>query len=1116
MKKLWLYHDERSLVFLIFKKMKLTVLLLCISVLGSLAVESYSQTTRLTVNFEDTSIKQILNQIEEQSEFRFFYSGDVNVEQKASIAKKEKAVTEILDDLFQGTEVKYRLLGRQIALFVDESANSMLSSMQQKSVSGKVIDATGMALPGVTVVIKGLTQGTITGTDGIYNISNVPSDAVLVFSFVGMETKEIPVAGKDIINVTLEDQTIGIEEVVAIGYGSMRKADLTGAISSVSGTDLEKNTVVNPLYALQGKAAGVTITPVSGQPGAEIQVQIRGVQSINASNSPIYVVDGIISEGMGNINLNDIESISVLKDASSTAIYGARAANGVVVITTKRGKKGDPVITFHTYQGIRTQSNLMPEMLKADDFLHLLEESYANSGQAVPNTSQLVNEYFKDSNGNTIDTDWLDVIMRNGSLQYYDLSVSGGSEKSNYFISANYLDEKGVILGQGQDKLNFRFNSDHKIGKYLQFGNTLNLYNSKNFGLPSLNYTNYPNTPNPYLMAMRKTPLTRPYEEDGSYGYTRYEGIEYRYIPPHLIANEYERMVQYSGFTGNLFLKINPIKGLTITPKIGVSKNYTNSSGFTPTVNLLGTEAINVNHLSKYTDNTLHWQADFLVEYETTFNEKHNLKALAVYSQEESKFESLGASRDNSPLNTITFLNAADPATAANSNGYSDWSFVSYLGRLNYDYEGKYLFQATVRRDGSSRFSKDNRWGVFPSFSGGWRISEEKFFDGFGHIINDLKLRASYGTVGNSAVGNYPTYASLSTTTYVLNETVVPAYRFTSAVNADLKWETTQKKDFGVDASFLNSKISLSANYFIANTTDLLFSKSLPSSAGKSTGFMVNGGEVENRGIEIDLGIRGKRADFGYDINVNFSRQRNEVIDLLGQDLTASGLKIGEPVYSYYGFKSNGIIKTEADLAAAPTRNKLALGDVWLVDVGEPDGKITNDDKTLIGNRYPDFTYGIVANLYYKAFSLSMQFQGVQGIDLEYTTGNYNMGNPENNRSLILDRWHPTENPDGNMPKIQTSDPAGNFSFSDFWLSDASFLRVNNVTFSYDLPQQMCSKVLLKNAQLYFAAQNLYTFTRSDYRGVEVDISNNGSYYGIPSQKMPLPRTWTMGLKISF
>ena len=1117
MKKLWLYHDDKSLVFVIFKKMKLTLLLLCISVLGSLAVESYSQTTRLTVNFEDTSIKQILNQIEEQSEFRFFYSGDVNVEKKASIAKKDKMVTEILDDLFQGTDVKYRLLGRQIALFVDESSNSILSSAQQKSVAGKITDATGMALPGVTVIIKGTTQGTITTADGTYNITNVSSDAILVFSFVGMQTKEIPVAGKDVINVTLEDQTIGIEEVVAVGYGTMKKADLTGAVSSVSGTDLEKNTVVDPLYALQGKAAGLTITPVSGQPGAEIKVQIRGIQSINASNNPIYVIDGIISDGIGHINLNDIESISVLKDASSTAIYGARAANGVVVITTKRGKKGDPVITFHTYQGIRTSSNLMPEMLKANDYLHLLEESYANSGQAVPNTAELVNTYFRDSKGKMIDTDWLDVIMRNGSLQYYDISVSGGSEKSNYFISANYLDEEGVIIGQGQDKLNFRFNSDHKIGKYLLFGNTLNLYNNKNFGLPSLNYTNYPNTPNPYLMALRKTPLTRPYEEDGSYGYTRYEGIEYRYIPPHLIANEYKRSAQHSGFTGSLFLKITPLKGLTITPKIGVSKNYTNTSGFTPTVNILGTEAINVNHLSKYTDNTLHWQADFLVEYEKTFNEKHNLKALAVYSQEESKFESLGASRDNSPLNTITYLNAADPATAANSNGYSDWAFVSYLGRLNYDFEGKYLFQATVRRDGSSRFAKENRWGVFPSFSGGWRISEEKFFDGIKHIVNDLKLRASLGTVGNSAVGNYPTYASLSTTTYVLNETVVPAYRFTSAVNADLKWETTSKKDIGLDASFLNSKISLSANYFIATTTDLLFSKKLPSSAGKSTGFMVNGGEVENRGLEIDLGIRGTQGDFGYDLNVNFSRQRNEVIDLLGQDLTASGLKVGEPIYSYYGYKSNGIIKTEADLAAAPTRNKLGLGDVWLVDVGEPDGKITNDDQTIIGKRYPDFTYGIVANLYYKAFALSMQLQGTQGIDLSYTTGNYYMGNPENNQTLILDRWHATENPNGNMPRIQTSDPAGNFSFSDFWLSDASFLRINNVTLSYDIPEQMCHKVLLKNAQLYFAAQNLYTFTRSDYRGVEVDITNNRGYYdGEPSMKMPLPRTWTMGLKISF
>lgn len=1096
------------------RKMKIVVLLLLISITQTFALESYAQTQKLSLNYKNETIINILDKIENQSEFYFMFDATkIDVNQRKSINCENQPITAILDQLLEDTKIVYEISDRQIVL----TSTQKTEVQQQKTVSGKVSDSSGAPLPGVTVVVKGTTQGTVTNADGEYTLANVSANAALQFSFVGMKTLEILVGSQTSINVLMEEETIGIEEVVAIGYGSMRKADLTGAVSSVVGSELAKNVVANPLFALQGKAAGITITPASGQPGANVQVMIRGVQSINASNNPIYVIDGYISESMGSVNINDIESISILKDASSTAIYGSRAANGVVVITTKRGKKGTPAITLHTYFGVSTASNLKADLLNAKDYLHLLEESYANSGQPVPNTSELVSTYYTDANGNMIDTDWLDVVGRNGNMQYYDLSVSGGSDKSNYFISANYLGEKGVIISQGQDRINFRFNSDHTISKFIKFGNTLNFFSHKNFGLPDLGEQNYPNIPNPYFMALRKTPLTRPYEEDGSYGYTRYEGIEYRFIPPHLVANEYKRMGKSEGVIGNIFVTITPFTGLTLTPKISINRNFTQGFNFRPTVNLLGVEAINVNQISKSSSNSTHWQADFMAEYERVFMENHNLKLLAVYSQEEFQSEYLSGVRNNTPLNSVTYLNAGDPATATNSNGFSDWSFISYLGRVNYDYKKKYMVQATIRRDGSSRFSEENHWGVFPSLSGGWRVSDESFFQSLTSVINDLKFRASIGSVGNSNVGYYPTYTSLGTTTYVLGGEIVPGYSYQRAVNTDIKWETTQKKDFGFDSSFFKSKLTLSVNYFIANTTNLLFSKPLPPSAGKTGGLLVNGGEVENRGIEIDFGIHGGKKDFNYDVNLNYTRQRNEVLDLLGQDLTTSGLKVGYPLFSYYGFKSNGIIKTEEDLAAAPKRNNIGLGDIWLLDVGEADGVITNEDRTLIGNRYPNFTYGIVSNISYKKISLSIQLQGVEGVDLPYTPGVYYMGNPENNRTLALDRWHPTQNPDGNMPKIQTSDKAGNFSnFSDFWLTDASYLRINNVSLSYDIPEELCSKVILKNAQIYFSVQNLYTFTNSDFRGVEVDILSSSGYTGDPSAKMPLPRTWTTGLKITF
>lgn len=1095
---------------------RFTVFCFFLGVLQVSAFSSYSQLTRLSLNVKNESLESVFEKIEKDSEFFFLYNKDlVDVEQKVNISVENETIKNILDDLLKDQDIGYVVYDRQIVITNKAVANKL--SDQQNSITGKVSDTRNQPLPGVTIVLKGTTQGTVSTADGQYSISNVPDNAVLQFSFVGMKMQEIAVNSRRTIDVIMEEEVLAIEEVVAIGYGTMKRADLTGAVSSVSGTDLAKSTVVNPLFALQGKAAGISITPTSGQPGANVEVRIRGAQSINASNNPIYVIDGIISESMGNVNLNDIESISILKDASSTAIYGSRAANGVVVITTKRGDKGAPTISFHTYQGLSTSSNLKADMLKSVDYLHLLEEAYVNSGQQAPNTSELVDTYFRDANGNIIDTDWLDVVGRNGSIQYYDLSVSGGGEKSNYFISANYTDEKGVIINQGQEKLNFRFNSDHTINKFIKFGNTLNLYSNKNSGLPDLSYQNYPNAPNPYLMAMRKIPLTRAYEEDGSYAATRYEGIEYRFIPPHLVAYEYKRGAKIEGVSGNIFLKITPVEGLTVTPRVAINRNFSNSFSFSPTVHLDGVESINVNSIKKTTYNSLRWQTDFMAEYERTFADKHNLKLLAVYSQEEYEYENLDAGRNNTPLNTVFYLNAADPSTSSNANGYYDWSFVSYLGRLNYDFQRKYILQTTIRRDGSSRFSEANRWGIFPSLSAGWRISEESFFEGIAHVINDLKLRASIGSVGNSDVGNYPTYASLSPTTYVLNNKIVPGFFLQRAVNTELKWETTQKKDLGLDASLLNSKFTFSANYFISNTTNLLFSKPLPPSAGKATGLLVNGGEVENRGVEIDLGVHGKTGDFSYNVGVNFTRQRNKVLDLMGEDLTSSGLKVGYPLYSFYGFKSNGIIKTEADLAAAPTRNKLALGDVWLLDTGEADGKLTNEDRTIIGKRYPDFTYGLVSNLYYKNLSLSIQLQGVQGIDLPYTAGAYFIGNPENNRTLALERWHPTENPDGNMPMIRTSDSSGNIgNFSDFWLTDASYMRINNVSLFYDIPNRYSSMVLLKDAQLYCSVQNLYTFKRSDFRGVETDVLTSSGYYGDPSAKMPLPRTWTIGLKITF
>ena len=507
--------------------MKLTLLLFFLPLL-SISATSYSQGEKISLEVNGVSLKEVLKQIEGQSNYRFIYKDElVRDEVGYNLNFKKENIDNILNEIFLEKNVDFSILEDNLVVLVPKG----IIKKQEITVKGSVKDVEGNPLPGVNVVENGTTNGAVTDLDGNYTINVSSPNAILSFSYVGYLTEDIEVNNQNTINIALIEDIRALDEVVVIGYGSVKKVDLTGAIATVSGDDLNKNAVVDPLYALQGKAAGISITPKSGQPGADVQVIIRGVQSINASNSPIYVIDGIISESMGHINTNDIESISVLKDASSTAIYGSRAANGVVIISTKRGSKGAPVISFHTYQGIRTSSNLMPELLNSEDYLHLLKESIAGDQAELDNINNAIDQYYIDGNGELINTDWLDVVMRKGRLQYYDLSVSGGSEKSNYFVSTNYLNEKGLVIGQGQSKLSFRFNSDHNLGKYIDFGNTLNVYNNKNEGLPGLSYVNYPNTPNPYMMALRKTPLTRPYEDDGSYGYTRYEGIEYRYIP---------------------------------------------------------------------------------------------------------------------------------------------------------------------------------------------------------------------------------------------------------------------------------------------------------------------------------------------------------------------------------------------------------------------------------------------------------------------------------------------------------------------------------------------------------------------------------------------------------
>ena len=1096
----------------LFRIMKLSMILLFVGLMQVTATV-YSQTTKLSIDAKNQKVSDVLKSIEDQSEFRFFYKNEqVDATRKVNIVAEKKSIEEILETIFEGTEVSYTFFeDKLILLSSKEKMGSEIKGMQQqKSVSGKITDENGDSLPGVSVIIKGSTLGTVSDADGNYFLSEIPEDAIIQFSFIGMMSQEVKLENQSLLNITMRTDAIGIEEVVAIGYGTVKKGDLTGSVSTISTKDIERIPATNPLDALQGRATGINITSNSGMPGESAEVLIRGIQSINGINSPIYVVDGLITSGINNINPSDIQSVSVLKDASATAIYGARAANGVIVVTTKRGSNtGEPQITFNSYVGVQTQSNLKLDLLNADEFLEIYNESYENAG-IEPSWTEEDLKYYEG-----VDTDWMDAVMQTGTIQNYNLGVAGSSAKSNYYISGSYVNNRGMLIESDYEKYTLRLNSDHVIRDWMHFGHSIMLYASDRNGDADV-----------YELATRKVPITRIYGSDGSYGIINSTALEHMHANPVWMAKESINNTKYKGLKGNIYLTFDLAEGLEFTTRQNMEWIYRYSTSFTPGLNpLWNWEGSTINSVSKSSSQQKHLTTDFLLNYNKTFLNDHVFKVLAGYSIEEYSTETLSGYRENTPNNTIQFLDAGDPDTQINSNGYTDWSFISVFGRLNYTFKNKYMLTATIRRDGTSRLSEGNRNGIFPSASVAWRISQEKFLSNL-DILDDMKIRASWGTVGNvQSISEYGTIAALTQYNYVFNDAPFQGYTLTTAVNKDLQWETTEKKNLGVDAILFDNQFYTNIDFFIEDTKDLLFRDPIAYSTGLSGSPYINAGKVRNTGFELLLGLRKKvNADWSYDLSLNASHVKNEVLNLEGRDFSTSGIIEGYPVASFYGYQSNGLIYSQEVLENNPHQSGKSLGDIWIKDVdgkdengnltGKPDGSINSADRGIIGNKYPDLVYGLMGTINYKNWSFQVQLQGVHGIDKRIHSGEYTNAFhyfthwAMNHEASILDRYHPNKNPNGKMPQVSTADKGHNFDFSDFWLKDASYLRVKNINLNYNFDSSFCEKLNMGSLGAYISVQNLYTFT--SFPGTEVD-TNSDPYSGVPQ-----PRTWTLGIKASF
>ncbi len=1103
----------------IARKMKLTILLVLITALSSLAIDSYSQAARLTLKMENSAIKDVLKAIENQSEFRFFYSGEVNTETKASVSISNKNVMETLDELFRGTGIRYEIYGRQIALLAKQETGLPAGVQQAGIITGTVTDRTGAPLPGVTVVIKGTTQGTITNADGNYSIINVPPNATLVFSFIGLRTQGVAVGTQNVINVLLQEETIGIEEVVAIGYGTIKKRDLTGAVGSVTN---EAVTAISPStfsQSLQGRVSGVQVTSISGRPGGDVSVRVRGVGSIN-NNDPLYIVDGTPIYGAFNsINPVDIESMEVLKDASSTAIYGTRGANGVIIITTKRGKEGKAKLSYDAYTGVQSPVNRL-ELLNAEEFA-----LYVNEMRAAQKVDPLAPDWaYPDNIPGGIDTDWQSEVLRNAVVQNHNLTISGGGNGTLYNISGNYLNQDGIIKNSDFRRYSIRANTDAKISNYIRFESSM-MYSYTVEGLVGSGGI--------LTQAFQQLPTIPVKFEDGSWGGNLGLKDLYSDAPnpvSRLTLNENDQF--RNRFLGNAFVEITLMDGLVLKPMYSVDFSNRRNKSFSPNF----TEGTTVKpsiDLSQAFANSLIQTFETSLAYTKLFNQKHYLSAIAVFSAIEEKAESNSMSTNNLLSTSLPYFDTAIGNLSVSGNG-SEWSLLSYTGRVNYIFQDKYLLSTTVRTDGSSRFGSNNRWAVFPAFSIGWRLSQESFIN-LPAFIDEFKLRGSWGQSGNQEIGLYSFVGSLDNTrSYVLgkNQDIVPGVAPTSLPNANLKWEMTEQTNLGFDANFFKNRLAFSMNYYVKNTKDMIVRVPIPAFSGISTPPYVNAGSMENNGWEFDISYNGHVGELKYAVNGNVAFNKNKLISLgegseiISGSFSPDGSQVGgknttitrpgDPVGSFYGWITDGIFQNQQEITEHATQlTSTRPGDIRFVDLND-DGKINGLDRTIIGNPWPVAIYGLNVSAEYRGFDFSIFFQGNAGNDIYNGIRTvYAISNTTHNYlNEVLDRWR-GEGTSYENPRAIYRDVPENSRVSNRWIEDGSFLRLKNMTVGYTLPVSLVNQFNINNLRFYLSGTNLFTLTK--YKGIDPEVGSSSDLAtGIDYNIYPVARTITMGVNLTF
>ena len=1109
--------------------MKCCLIFMILGIGSCFANETYSQSTFFTFEYNNRTVKEIIREIEQRSEYIFFYlDNSVDMNRTVSVKVENERVEKILDLLFAGTRNQYYISDRQIVISSEkavEQANTVPVIQQQgRTITGVVHDASGPVI-GANVIVKGTTNGAITNVDGQFTISNVQSNAVLQVTFIGYITEEVSVGNQTQLSITLREDVATLNEVVVVGYGTMQRRDVTGSVAQVQSAQISSLAAPRIDQALIGQVAGVQVVSTTGQPGQGLNIRVRGNGSISAGNAPLYVVDGYPEANISMLDPNDIETMDILKDASATAIYGSRGANGVVLITTKRGKEGQGKISLDVYYGWQTPQRF-PKYLTMREQAQYYYDGIVNenkdagndmSGDPTKWRSPMPLTVMQVLDGTITDSyDAYDYVYRTAPQQSYTLSMQGGTDRIKYAVSGSVFQQEGIVIETNYNRYTLRANFDAEVNKWVSIQLNMNTSHSNRRSLTaSGGAAGSEGIVGAADTWMYWVPL---YNEDGTYfncfGTT---DASNNVTNPIAQAKEINRRSEDFRTSVNMTTDIKFTKDLLLKVMLGATTSSSHGWYFIPELPIF--EGI-TSQGGDDRDGALNWITESTLNYQKRFN-KHSITALAGYTTQKNHSGGNELSSRNYPNNMLYTLNVVNNDIYQGSSSESEWSLISYLARVNYNYNSKYYVTASIRADGSSRFGRDNKYGYFPSASIMWRLSEENFIKNIDPISN-LIARVSYGASGNNNIGNYAHLATVTRPYHVIGGGgVAPG----SIENTLLTWEKQNQVNFAIEAGFFRNRINLSAEYYVAQNHQLLLSVNVPQITGFSSS-MQNIGKVENKGWEVTLRTHNVRGKVNWYTNFNIYGNRNKVLELgpEGAPLISTNhiTQIGSPLGMFYGYITDGVFKNQAELDAGPIWGTGAaashVGDIRFKDLNG-DGAITPlDDKTIIGSPYPNFSLGMTNSVSFMNFNLSVALTASYGNKVMYQE-DYKMYTRARYRQYaqVKDYWKSESDPgNGTEPRPNNNPKGGVRERSDRYLDDASFLKVNNINLSYTFPARIAQALQLQNLRLYATSTNPFIFTKYKDMNPEVSNSTSSTSSGVANYNYPVAKSFLLGFNVTF